>query len=73
MTNLIATTLDAWVQNAENDARFSDSIEEIRLREAEAAHDQVVEAFVNRKTGYCSESLVDVAQMNEPSQSTDFK
>ena len=40
------------VQNAENDVKVAQAyvtIEENKVREAEATHDQVVEAFVNKK------------------------
>ena len=56
--NLIATTSDAQVQNAENDVKVAQAyvtIEENKVREAEAAHDQVVEAVRQQgKSSYCS-------------------
>lgn len=69
--NLIATTSDAQVQNAENDVKVAQAyvtIEENKVREAEAAHDQVVEAVRQQENQVTAqESLVDVAQ-NELNQ-----
>ena len=64
--NLIATTSNAQVQNAENDVKVAQAyvtIEENKVREAEAAHDQVVEAVRQQENQVTAqESLVDVAQ-----------
>ena len=69
--NLIATTSDAQVQNAENDVKVAQAyvtIEENKVREAEATHDQVVEAVRQQENQVTAqESLVDVAQ-NELNQ-----
>ena len=69
--NLIATTSDAHVQGAENDVKVAQAyvtIEENKVREAEAAHDQVVEAVRQQENQVTAqESLVDVAQ-NELNQ-----
>lgn len=69
--NLIATTSDAQVQNAENDVKVAQAyvtIEENKVREAEAAHAQVVEAVRQQENQVTAqESLVDVAQ-NELNQ-----
>jgi len=69
--NLIATTSNAQVQNAENDVKVAQAyvtIEENKVREAEAAHDQVVEAVRQQENQVTAqESLVDVAQ-NELNQ-----
>ena len=62
---------DAQVQNAENDIKVAQAyvtIEENKVREAEAAHDQVVEAVRQQENQVTAqESLVDVAQ-NELNQ-----
>lgn len=64
--NLIATTSDAQVQKAENDVKVAQAyvtIEENKVREAEAAHDQVVEAVRQQENQVTAqESLVDVAE-----------
>ena len=69
--NLIATTSNAQVQNAENDVKVAQAyvtIEENKVREAESAHDQVVEAVRQQENQVTAqESLVDVAQ-NELNQ-----
>jgi len=69
--NLIATTSNAQIQNAENDVKVAQAyvtIEENKVREAEAAHDQVVEAVRQQENQVTAqESLVDVAQ-NELNQ-----
>lgn len=69
--DLIATTSDAKIEKAENDVKVAQAyvtIEENKVREAEDAHDQIVEAVRQQENQVTAQqSLVDVAQ-NELNQ-----
>lgn len=69
--DLIATTSDAKIEKTKNDVKVAQAyvtIEENKVREAEVAHDQVVEAVHQQENQVTAQqSLVDVAQ-NELNQ-----